>query len=145
MNVGKLWLESIYMWPWYCLLENKDMSTTIRIFLQCTFGCWSRYSSARSHDDFIKWEHFPRYWPFVRGIHRSPVNSSHKGQWHGTLMFPLMWAWINGWVNNGEAGDLRCHPAHYDVIVCWFPALVQAMAGAYRINKKNTTETLIFS
>ena len=24
------------------------------------------------HDDVIKWEHFPRYWPFVRGIHRSP-------------------------------------------------------------------------
>ena len=23
------------------------------------------------HDDFIKWKHFPRYWPFVRGIHRS--------------------------------------------------------------------------
>ena len=24
------------------------------------------------HDDVIKWKHFPRYWPFVRGIHRSP-------------------------------------------------------------------------
>ena len=33
------------------------------------------------HDDVIKWKHLPRYWPFVRGIHRSPVNSSHKGQW----------------------------------------------------------------
>ena len=32
------------------------------------------------HDDVIKWKHFPRYWPFVRGIHRSPVNSAHKGQ-----------------------------------------------------------------
>ena len=32
------------------------------------------------HDDVIKWKHFPRYWPFVRGIHRSPVNSQHKGQ-----------------------------------------------------------------
>ena len=26
-------------------------------------------------------------------------------------------AWINGWVNNREAGDLRRHRAHYDVIV----------------------------
>ena len=26
-------------------------------------------------------------------------------------------AWINGWVNNGEAGDLRCHCTHYDVTV----------------------------
>ena len=35
------------------------------------------------HDDIIKWKHFPRNWPFVQGIHRSPVNSPHKGQWHG--------------------------------------------------------------
>ena len=34
---------------------------------------------SRSHDDVIKWEHFPRYWPFVRGIHRPPVNFPHKG------------------------------------------------------------------
>ena len=27
------------------------------------------------HDDVIKWKHLPRYWPFVRGIHRPPVNS----------------------------------------------------------------------
>ena len=26
------------------------------------------------HDDVISWKHFPRYWPFVRGIHQSPVN-----------------------------------------------------------------------
>ena len=32
------------------------------------------------HDDVIKWKQFPRYWPFVRRIHRSPVNSPHKGQ-----------------------------------------------------------------
>ena len=46
------------------------------------------------HDDVIKWNHFPRYWPFVRGIHRSPVNSPHKGQWRGALMFSLIYAWI---------------------------------------------------
>ena len=52
------------------------------------------------HDDVIKWKHFPRYWPFVRGIHRSPVNSPHKGQWRGALMFSLnkrlskqSWGW----------------------------------------------------
>ena len=52
------------------------------------------------HDDVIKWKHFPRYWPFVRGIHQLPVNSPHKGQWHGALMFSLICVWINGWVNN---------------------------------------------
>ena len=70
------------------------------------------------HDDIVvKWKHIPFYWPFVREIHRSPVNSLHKGQWRGTLMFSLICVWINRWVNNGEAGDLRCHHAHYDITV----------------------------
>ena len=57
----------------------------------------------------------------------SPVNSPHKGQWRGALMFSLICARIKGWVNNREAGDLRRYCAHYDVIVmqkisefvCW--------------------------
>ena len=69
------------------------------------------------HDDVIKWEPFPCYWPFVRGIHWSPVNSPHKGHWRGALMFSLICTQINGWVYNREAGDLRRHRAHYDVIV----------------------------
>ena len=69
------------------------------------------------HDDVIKWKHFPRYWPFVRGIHRSPVNPSHKGQWRGALMFSLICTRINGWVNNGEADGLRRQRVHYDVTV----------------------------
>ena len=69
------------------------------------------------HDDVIKWKHFPRYWPFVRGIHRSPVNSPHKGQWRWPLIFSLICVWINRWVNNREAGDLRRNQAHCDVIV----------------------------
>ena len=69
------------------------------------------------HDDVIKWKHFPCYWPFVRGIHRSPVNSPYKGQWRGALMFSLICPRINGWVNNCEAGDLRRIRPHYDVIV----------------------------
>ena len=39
------------------------------------------------------WRHqmetFPRHWPFVQGIHRSPVISLHTDQWRGTLMFSL--------------------------------------------------------
>ena len=46
-----------------------------------------------------------------------PVNSLHKGQWRGVLMFSLICVWINGWVNNREAGDLRRHRGHYDVNV----------------------------
>ena len=71
----------------------------------------------QTQDDVIKWKHFPRNWPFVRGIHRSPVNSPHKGQWRGALMFSLIGVWINDWVNNRETGDLRRQRGHYDVIV----------------------------
>ena len=69
------------------------------------------------NDDVIKWKHFPRSWPFVRWIRRSPVNSPHKDHWRGALMFSLICAWTNGCVNNREAGDSRRHCAHYDVIV----------------------------
>ena len=58
-----------------------------------------------NHDDVIKWKHFLRNCPSVRGIHRSPVNSPHKGQWRGALMFSLICAWTNGWANNEEAGS----------------------------------------
>ena len=65
----------------------------------------------------IKWKHFPCCWPFVRGIQQSPVNSAHKGQCHGALMFSLICSWINGCVNNREPGDLRSHRTHYDITV----------------------------
>ena len=80
---------------------------------------WHHYALLWHHDDVMKWTHFPRYWPFVRGIHRSPVNSTHKGQWRGALIFSLICVWINGWVNNREAGDLIRNRAHNDVIVMW--------------------------
>ena len=82
------------------------------------FKCiWNFLHFTALSGGIIKWKHFPRYWPFVRGIHRSALNSPHKGQWRGALMFSLIWVWINGWVNNNEAGELRRHRAHYDVTV----------------------------
>ena len=62
------------------------------------------------HDDVIKWKHFRRYWPFLRGIQWWPVDSL---QCHGTLMFSLIYAWTNGWANNCDACGLRRHRAHY--------------------------------
>ena len=82
--------------------------------------CWCKSNPCAQyclHDDVIIWKHCPRYWPFVRDIHRPPVNSPHIGQWRGALVFILICSWINGWVNNREAGDLRRHRARYDVIV----------------------------
>ena len=50
-------------------------------------------------------------------VGNSPVTGEfpHKGQWRGALMLSLICAWINGWVNNREAADLRCHRANYDI------------------------------
>ena len=76
------------------------------------------------HDDIIKWKHFPCYWPFVWGIHRSPVDSQHKGQWRRALMFSFICVCLNDLVNNLGAGDLRCYHAHYDVIVMTYKIFI---------------------
>ena len=67
---------------------------------------WVYLSTTISHQitSFTWWRHqmetFPRYWPFVRGIHRSPVKSPHKGQSRGALMGFFICGWSHGWVNN---------------------------------------------
>ena len=73
----------------------------------------------------MKGKYVSHYWPFVRGIYRSPVNSPHKGQWRRALMFSLICAWPNGWVNNQDADDLRRHRTHYDVTVMWCRIVIQ--------------------
>ena len=93
-----------------CISNNKH-GFPYRI----TTKLFTGHCSGKKHEDVIKCIHFPCYRPFVRGSHQSPVNSQHKGQWRGALMFSLICSWINAWVNNGEAGDLRRNRAHYDV------------------------------
>ena len=101
----------------FCVSLNKPLNK------ESSAGDW-RYHDARvmslmenTHNGVNKWKCFPRWWFFVRGIHRWPVNSPHKGQWRGSLMFSLICARTNDWVTNRDAGDLRRHRAHYDVIV----------------------------
>ena len=67
----------------------------------------------------------------------SPVNSPHKGQWRGALMYILMCAWINGWVNNGEAGDLRRHRTYYDVTVMLIRTNVCKLSTAEETTNKS--------
>ena len=80
----------VLKWSAECICIYAATSTTVYM----SHRSWNSVK----HDDVIKWKHFPRYWPFVRGIHRSPVNSPHKGQWRGALMLALISIWINGWV-----------------------------------------------
>ena len=97
--------------PWYLFLAHKSS-----ILLSCQLAL---EQNIIQKDLFPWWRHemetFPCNWPFVWGIHQSPVNSPHKGQWHGALVFSLICASTNDWVNNRDAGDLRCHCAHNDV------------------------------
>ena len=96
----------------YCafMLETEDTRMLPDGILPSTEPTSSKNNCI--HDDVIKWKHFPRYWPFVRGIH----GSRHKGQWRGAVIFFLC-VWINGWENINETGDLRRYRAQYDVIV----------------------------
>ena len=108
-----MWLYSTY----YVIILLKVIWWWINKRIQVAIT--ESHVAVMVHDDVIKWKHFPRYWPFVREIHRSPVNFPHKGQWRGALMFTLICVRINGWANNHEAGDLRRNRAHRDVTVMW--------------------------
>ena len=96
-------------------LENKRLD----LFAQFAISLLNPNAkpSTAHHDGVIKWKPFARYWPFMRGIHWSQVNSHHKGWWRQALVFSLISDWTNGSVNTREAGDLRRYRAHYDVIV----------------------------
>ena len=108
------------------------------IFFICIFTYvmpWLRCPSLRSW--LLSWwrhqmETFPRYWPFV--------NSPHKGQWRGALMFSLFCAWTNGWVNNRDGGDLRRYRTHDDVTVTML--LVAGLRSAIDYSTKTVLSTM---
>ena len=110
-------LSTMYIGNYIYIYRQKSYNCTqnIAYVLFQLYFAWQ--STPATYDDVIKWKHFPHYWPFVWGINRSQVNSPLKGQWRRAFMFSLICAWINGWVNSREAGDLRHHCSHYDVIV----------------------------
>ena len=81
---------------------------------------WNRIEAHRIHEttELTWWRHQMEIFSallvlWVRG--NSPVTG--ESQRRGALMFSLIWAWTNSWVNNRDAGDLRRNRAHYDVIV----------------------------
>ena len=123
---------------WRSSSLNRDGNLYCNVILRISFKLQYFRNNIRStiwshlHNDVIKWKHFPRCWPFVLGIHRSPVNSPHKGQWRGALMLSLICAWINCWVNNREASDLRRRCAHYDVIVMRTPDMLQICSMGFK-------------
>ena len=104
------------------------------IYMYKSHHCRTIYSWSFYYD-VIKWKHFPRYLPFVRGIHWSPVDSPNKGQCRGALMFSLIWAWKNGWANNRDPGDLRRNRAHSDVTVMYMQRASVLHKFSYQLRK----------
>ena len=110
-------VRSIHLWVtflWLCNMYNVDTNSML-LLTACIRNLLSRKICC-TYDDVIKWKHFPCYWPFVRGIHRTQIDYPQQGQWHGALMFSLICDW-NGWANNRDAGDLRRHRPHHYVTV----------------------------
>ena len=76
-------------------------------------SCWKTpYSLAWWRHDM---ETFPPYWPFVKGIRRSPVDSPNKGSVRQSFGVFFDVRLINGWRNGGVSSDLRRH----DEVIKW--------------------------
>ena len=92
-------------------------------------------TSNAASDDFIEYDRisdpivlYISWWPhqvetfsalLAICVGNSPVTSEFptQRQWCGALIFSLICAWMNGWVNTREAGDLKRHHAHNDVTI----------------------------
>ena len=103
---------------WKQALQKYWMLCDGDIFFSTAFALASKWKLLL----LVSWwrhqmETFSALLALVREIHRWPVNSPYKGRWRGALVFSLICVWTNGWVNNRNADDLRCHRAHYDVTV----------------------------
>ena len=93
------WHSQNVLASWYPIIERVKLKPIFH-------RIWITMKKA-----LVKWV------PGIHGFHRGAVNSPHKGRWRGALMFSLICVWINGWVNNREAGYLICYSAYYDVMV----------------------------
>ena len=95
--------------PPYNTTQNK---TTLHAECKYRAEYWTH------HDDVIKWKHF-RVTGHLCGEFTGDrwIPHTKASDCMGALMFSLICVWINGWVNNGEAGDLRRDRVHYDVTV----------------------------
>ena len=96
---------------WNDLMQNIDLSQRLTYRYSISHSCsmsWWRHQMVT----------FTVLLAFVWGIHRWPVNFPGKGQWRGALMFSLIGASINGWVNNRDAGDLWRHAIYNSCVDC---------------------------
>ena len=131
-----IWIETqqvSYKNLWKCRLQNSaslalqilhvDENLGVKAWLEF---CWYM-PQLHYYDDVMKWKQYPRYWSFCgkftshRWILRTKANDAEL------CCFVWFVSWINGWVINREAGDLRRHRSPFDVIVMWFGPFVSEL------------------
>ena len=110
-----------------CLLVSK--ATLNNVSKQNSWELW--YNHNKTQETNKPWwrhqmETFSALLALCAGNSPVPGEFPAQSQCRGALMFSLICARINGWVNNGEAGDFRRHRAHYDVIVMHHNAFCMA-------------------
>ena len=100
-NFPSLFQNACCLYPWFPGLShiNNYFSNILLLLRSCLcMICWFQIFFLLLR--FAWWRHqmetFPRYWPFVRGIPRSPFNSRHKCQWCGASMFSFICTWTKG-------------------------------------------------
>ena len=107
-TISTQYLVVIRLMAWWIELDPLVCDGSSKNRSQCCRGIsWWRHQM----------ETFSALLALCAGNSPVPLNSPHKGQWRRALMFSLICAWINDWVSNREAGDLRRHCGHYDVNV----------------------------
>ena len=117
INFGTQMYKKFSINNWILLILSKFLKITSKVNSDTQRMGDSITVVVSVHDDVIKWKHFPRYWPFVRGIHRSrwiPHTIARDAE-----LWCFLLAWLNDWVNSRKAGDLRRHRGHYDVNVMY--------------------------
>ena len=131
-GTGALW----DLWDWSISLTQIRLwmlNCTNTPYQKCIISPWWRHQM----------EIFSALLTLCAGNSPVPVNSPHKGQWLGALMFSLICAWIYDWVNDRETGDLRRHRGHYDVnVMCNLCKLIKYIHMKYFLMK---TISQIFS
>ena len=154
-----MWCQSCFITD-FELLAISDWLTVSKLSLNIEKA---RYMIVHNYQRMITneawWRHqmetFSALLTVCAGNSPVPGKFPHKSQWRGALMFSLICVWINGWVNNREAGDLRRYRTHYDVIVMrfltcrlmtkhWTPVCFKFMGNRRRRCRSFSTMKLIY-
>ena len=116
---------------WWLLVVIKNFSQVFIVLAQLL-----KYLQIDCN--ILPWHWSPLcYWPFVRGIHWSSMDSPHKRLAAQALIFSLMLAWTNCWTNMPVPGYLTRYDTHVKV----FANLLQYLSftGHARRQKKEDT------